>query len=215
MAHLSGDEHLVRAFNEGEDFHAETASRVFGVPVDQVTPQLRSRAKAVNFGIVYGQQAYGLSQTLDIPMSEAREMIDRYYEAYPGVRVFLDRVVEQAKQTGYAETMFGRRRHTPELKMKNPIQRGFGERTAMNHPMQGSAADIIKIAMIRVARRLEAEGFAARMILQVHDELDFECPEAEVERLTLMVREEMENVVELRVPLIAEASTGITWADAK
>ena len=215
LAHLSGDEHLVRAFNEGEDFHAETASRVFGVPVDQVTPQLRSRAKAVNFGIVYGQQAYGLSQTLDIPMSEAREMIDRYYEAYPGVRVFLDRVVEQAKQTGYAETMFGRRRHIPELKMKNPIQRGFGERTAMNHPMQGSAADIIKIAMIRVARRLEAEGFAARMILQVHDELDFECPEAEVERLTSMVREEMEGVVELRVPLIAEASTGITWADAK
>ena len=215
LAHLSGDEHLVRAFNEGEDFHAETASRVFGVPVDQVTPQLRSRAKAVNFGIVYGQQAYGLSQTLDIPMSEAREMIDRYYEAYPGVRVFLDRVVEQAKQTGYAETMFGRRRHIPELKMKNPIQRGFGERTAMNHPMQGSAADIIKIAMNRVARRLEAEGFVARMILQVHDELDFECPEAEVERLTSMVREEMEGVVELRVPLIAEASTGVTWADAK
>ena len=215
LAHLSGDEHLVRAFNEGEDFHAETASRVFGVPVDQVTPQLRSRAKAVNFGIVYGQQAYGLSQTLDIPMSEAREMIDRYYEAYPGVRVFLDRVVEQAKQTGYAETMFGRRRHIPELKMKNPIQRGFGERTAMNHPMQGSAADIIKIAMNRVARRLEAEGFTARMILQVHDELDFECPEAEVERLTSMVREEMENVVKLRVPLVAEASTGVTWADAK
>ena len=215
LAHLSGDEHLVRAFNEGEDFHAETAARVFGVPVSEVTPDLRSRAKAVNFGIVYGQQAYGLSQSLHISMAEARDMIDRYYEAYPGVRTFLDNVVARAKQTGYAETMYGRRRHIPELKAKNPQLRGFGERTAMNHPMQGAAADIIKIAMARVSRRLEEEGFAAHMILQVHDELDFECPIDEVERLTTMVRDVMEHVVDLRVPLIAEASTGITWADAK
>ena len=215
LAHLSGDEHLVRAFNEGEDFHAETAARVFGVPVSEVTPDLRSRAKAVNFGIVYGQQAYGLSQSLHISMAEARDMIDRYYEAYPGVRTFLDNVVARAKQTGYAETMYGRRRHIPELKAKNPQLRGFGERTAMNHPMQGTAADIIKIAMARVSRRLEEEGFAAHMILQVHDELDFECPVDEVERLTTMVRDAMEHVVDLRVPLIAEASTGITWADAK
>lgn len=215
LAHLSGDEHLVRAFNEGEDFHAETAARVFGVPVSEVTPDLRSRAKAVNFGIVYGQQAYGLSQSLHISMAEARDMIDRYYEAYPGVRTFLDNVVARAKQTGYAETMYGRRRHIPELKAKNPQLRGFGERTAMNHPMQGTAADIIKIAMARVSRRLEEEGFAAHMILQVHDELDFECPIDEVERLTTMVRDAMEHVVDLRVPLIAEASTGITWADAK
>ena len=215
LAHLSGDEHLVRAFNEGEDFHAETAARVFGVPVSEVTPDLRSRAKAVNFGIVYGQQAYGLSQSLHISMTEARDMIDRYYEAYPGVRTFLDNVVARAKQTGYAETMYGRRRHIPELKAKNPQLRGFGERTAMNHPMQGTAADIIKIAMARVSRRLEEEGFAAHMILQVHDELDFECPVNEVERLTTMVRDVMEHVVDLRVPLIAEASTGVTWADAK
>ncbi len=215
LAHLSGDEHLVRAFNEGEDFHAETAARVFGVPVSEVTSDLRSRAKAVNFGIVYGQQAYGLSQSLHISMAEARDMIDRYYEAYPGVRTFLDNVVARAKQTGYAETMYGRRRHIPELKAKNPQLRGFGERTAMNHPMQGTAADIIKIAMARVSRRLEEEGFAAHMILQVHDELDFECPIDEVERLTTMVRDVMEHVVDLRVPLIAEASTGITWADAK
>lgn len=215
LAHLSGDEHLVRAFNEGEDFHAETAARVFGVPVSEVTPDLRSRAKAVNFGIVYGQQAYGLSQSLHISMAEARDMIDRYYEAYPGVRTFLDNVVARAKQTGYAETMYGRRRHIPELKAKNPQLRGFGERTAMNHPMQGTAADIIKIAMARVSRRLEEEGFAAHMILQVHDELDFECPVNEVERLTTMVRDVMEHVVDLRVPLIAEASTGITWAEAK
>lgn len=215
LAHLSGDEHLVRAFNEGEDFHAETAARVFGVPVSEVTPDLRSRAKAVNFGIVYGQQAYGLSQSLHISMAEARDMIDRYYEAYPGVRTFLDNVVARAKQTGYAETMYGRRRHIPELKAKNPQLCGFGERTAMNHPMQGTAADIIKIAMARVSRRLEEEGFAAHMILQVHDELDFECPVDEVERLTTMVRDVMEHVVDLRVPLIAEASTGVTWADAK
>lgn len=215
LAHLSGDEHLVRAFNEGEDFHAETAARVFGVPVSEVTPDLRSRAKAVNFGIVYGQQAYGLSQSLHISMAEARDMIDRYYEAYPGVRTFLDNVVARAKQTGYAETMYGRRRHIPELKAKNPQLRGFGERTAMNHPMQGTAADIIKIAMARVSRRLEEEGFAAHMILQVHDELDFECPVEEVERLTAMVQDVMEHVVDLRVPLIAEASTGVTWADAK
>ena len=215
LAHLSGDEHLVRAFNEGEDFHAETAARVFGVPVSEVTPDLRSRAKAVNFGIVYGQQAYGLSQSLHISMAEARDMIDRYYEAYPGVRTFLDNVVARAKQTGYAETMYGRRRHIPELKAKNSQLRGFGERTAMNHPMQGTAADIIKIAMARVSRRLEEEGFDAHMILQVHDELDFECPVDEVERLTAMVRDVMEHVVDLRVPLIAEASTGITWADAK
>lgn len=215
LAHLSGDEHLVRAFNEGEDFHAETAARVFGVPVSEVTPDLRSRAKAVNFGIVYGQQAYGLSQSLHISMAEARDMIDRYYEAYPGVRTFLDNVVARAKQTGYAETIYGRRRHIPELKAKNPQLRGFGERTAMNHPMQGTAADIIKIAMARVSRRLEEEGFAAHMILQVHDELDFECPVNEVERLTTMVRDVMEHVVDLRVPLIAEASTGVTWADAK
>ena len=213
LAHLSGDEHLVSAFNEGEDFHAETAARVFGVPVDEVTPQLRSRAKAVNFGIVYGQQAYGLSQTLDIPMAEAREMIDAYFRAYPGVRTYLDETVAFAKQTGYAETMYGRRRPIPELRI--PAQRMFGERTAMNHPMQGSAADIIKIAMVRVADRLRAEGFSAKMVLQVHDELDFECPVGEVDALIAMVREEMEGVAELRVPLIADASIGETWAEAK
>ena len=215
LAHLSGDEHLVAAFNEGEDFHAETAARVFGVPVEEVTPQLRSRAKAVNFGIVYGQQAFGLSQSLDIPLAEAREMIEAYFRAYPGVRTYLDRTVEEAKRLGYAETMFGRRRPIPELKLRNPAQRSFGERTAMNHPMQGSAADIIKIAMNRVARRLRDDGFRARMILQVHDELDFECPLDEVEALADMVRSEMEGVVALKVPLIAEVSCGETWADAK
>ena len=214
LAHLSADEHLVAAFNSGADFHASTAARVFGVPVEDVTPQMRSRAKAVNFGIVYGQQAFGLAQTLEIPMAEAKEMIDRYFEAYPGVRAYLDRTVEEAKEKGYAETMFGRRRHIPELHMRNAVQRGFGERTAMNHPMQGSAADIIKMAMVEVSRRLVDEGFESRLLIQVHDELDFSVPQDEIDRLSAMVKDAMENVCELSVPLIADVSYGKTWAEA-
>ena len=214
LAHLSGDEHLVAAFNSGADFHASTAARVFGVPIEEVTPELRSRAKAVNFGIVYGQQAFGLSQSLDIPFGEARDMIERYFEAYPVVRAYLDEVVAQAKETGFASTMFGRKRHIPELRAKNAQQRGFGERTAMNHPMQGSAADIIKLAMVEVMRRLRADGFSAQLMIQVHDELDFSVPAEEVESLAAMVREVMEGVVELKVPLVVDASWGSTWAEA-
>ena len=214
LAHLSGDEHLVAAFNSGADFHASTAARVFGVPVEEVTAQMRARAKAVNFGIVYGQQAFGLAQSLEIPMAEARDMIDRYFEAYPGVRAYLDETVERAKELGYAETMFGRRRHIPELAARNAMQRGFGERTAMNHPMQGSAADIIKVAMHTVQMGLVEEGFEARLLLQVHDELDFSVPEVEIERLSTMVKGAMENVVELKVPLIADVSWGDSWAEA-
>jgi DNA polymerase-1 len=147
-------------------------------------------------------------------MGEAREMIDRYFEAYPGVRAYLDGTVEQAKELGYAETMFGRRRYIPELKARNAVQRGFGERTAMNHPMQGSAADIIKMAMNEAARRLEADGFEARLLIQVHDELDFSVPADEVERLSAMVKDAMENVASLKVPLIADVSYGATWAEA-
>ena len=214
LAHLSGDEGLIAAFKSGEDFHAHTAAGVFGVAVEDVTPEMRSRAKAVNFGIVYGQQAFGLGQSLHIPMREAQEMIDRYYGAYPGVREYLDRTVAEAHKSGYALTMFGRKRHIPELNSSNVNLKRFGERTAMNHPMQGSAADIIKLAMIRVAQRLEEEDFAARMVLQVHDELDFECPNDEVERLSAMVAEVMDNVVELKVPLIADVQTGPNWAIA-
>ncbi len=214
LAHLSGDQGLIDAFISGEDFHAHTAAGVFGVAVEDVTPEMRSRAKAVNFGIVYGQQAFGLGQSLHIPMAEAQEMIDRYYEAYPLVREYLDTVVAEAHSNGYAVTMFGRKRHIPELNSTNVNMRHFGERTAMNHPMQGSAADIIKLAMIRVARRLRDEGFAARMVLQVHDELDFECPQDELESLTAMVADEMNNVVDLKVPLIAGVQTGPNWAIA-
>ena len=214
LAHLSGDVGLIEAFNSGADFHAATASRVFGIPVDEVTPQLRSRAKAVNFGIVYGQQAFGLAQSLQIPFGEAKEMIDRYFEVHPGVRAYLDRTVAEATESGFAQTMFGRKRHIPELAARNGNQRAFGERTAMNHPMQGSAADIIKLAMIEVAHRLQDEGFRAKLLIQVHDELDFGCPADEVGRLSAMVREVMGGVATLKVPLVADVSVGSTWAEA-
>lgn len=214
LAHLSGDEHLVAAFCSGADFHAATAARVFGLPVEEITPELRSRAKAVNFGIVYGQQAFGLSQSLGIAFGEAKEMIERYFEAYPGVRAYLDATVIKAKEQGYAETMFGRKRHIPELKASNAATRGFGERTAMNHPMQGSAADIIKLAMREVQKRLMSEGFKARLLLQVHDELDFSVPEADIEALSAMVKEVMEGVVALRVPLVADVAWGESWAES-
>ena len=215
LAHLSADEHLVAAFNEGADFHAATAARVFGVPVDQVTPELRSRAKAVNFGIVYGQQAYGLASSLKIGRNEAQAMIDRYFEAYPGVRAYLDGSVAFAREHGYVSTMYGRRRHIRDINSRNFQARSFGERTAMNHPMQGSAADIVKIAMVRVASRLREEGLRSRLVLQIHDELDFEVPVDEVEALSALVRETMEGVATLRVPLIADVSYGPTWAEAK
>lgn len=214
LAHLSGDEHLIASFNSGEDFHASTASRVFGVPMNDVTPQMRSRAKAVNFGIVYGQQAYGLSQSLRIPFYEAKEMIDRYFEVHPGVRAYLDDVVAQAHKDGYATTLFGRRRYIPELKAKNAAQRGFGERTAMNHPMQGTAADIIKLAMRQVQDELVARDLGARLMLQVHDELDLSVPESEVEEVSGLLTSVMESVVELSVPLLVDVSSGANWAEA-
>jgi DNA polymerase-1 len=214
LAHLSGDEGLIEAFMEGEDFHASTAARVFGVSVEEVTPQLRSRAKAVNFGIVYGQQAYGLSQSLGVGFQEAQEMIARYFKAYPQVRRYLDATVAQAHEQGWVETLYGRKRHIREIYSSNSNTRGFGERTAMNHPMQGSAADIIKLAMIEVARRLVAEGLVSQMVLQVHDELDFNCAKSEVARLSVLVKEAMEGVADLKVPLVADVSVAPNWAQA-
>ena len=214
LAHLSGDAGLVEAFVQGEDFHAHTAAQVFGVPVSQVTPQMRTRAKSVNFGIVYGQGAFGLSQNLHVGVPEAQEMIDRYYAAYPRVRAYLDETVARARETGYAETMFGRRRHIPQLASPNHQLRAFGERTAMNHPMQGSAADIIKLAMVEVARRLRGEGLHAHMVVQVHDELDFECPAEELAALESMVKDAMENVAQLKVPLVVDVQSADNWAQA-
>lgn len=215
LAHLSGDEGLIEAFASGRDFHAQTAARVFAVAPEEVTPQMRSRAKAVNFGIVYGQQAFGLGKSLHIPYREAQQMIDRYFAAYPQVDSYLKQLVEKAHDTGYAETIYGRKRHIPELLSRNPNLRSFGERTAMNHPMQGSAADIIKLAMIHVAENLEKQGLSARFCLQVHDELDFECPTDEADALGAMVKDAMSHVIELKVPLEVDVSSGPSWAQAK
>jgi DNA polymerase I len=215
LAHLSGDEGLIEAFTSGMDFHQATAARVFALDADSVEPGMRARAKAVNFGIVYGQSAHGLATTLKISNGEAQEMIDRYYAAYPRVRAYLDETKTDAYRTGYAVTLYGRKRRIPELASSNFNTRAFGERTAMNHPMQGTAADVIKIAMLEVDRRLRAEAFESRMVLQVHDELVFESPAAEVERLSTMVVEAMSGVAQLAVPLDVSVATGENWAKAK
>ena len=215
LAHLSGDEHLIAAFNSGKDFHAATAARVFGVPVEEVTPALRSRAKAVNFGIVYGQQAYGLATSLGIARAEAQQMIDRYFEAYPGVSAYLKQQIKLAHEQGYVSTMYGRRRYTADINNRNFQLRSFAERVAMNHPMQGSAADIIKIAMVRVQNALVEKNLRSKLVLQIHDELDLEVPTNELKMVSRLVKEQMEGVCHLQVPLIAEPSYGNNWAEAK
>ncbi|WP_028264508.1 DNA polymerase I [Atopobium fossor] len=215
LAHLSNDEHLIAAFNSGADFHAATAARVFAVPVEEVTPALRSRAKAVNFGIVYGQQAYGLATSLGIPRAEAQQMIDRYFAAYPGVDAYLKQQIKLAHEQGFVSTMYGRRRYTADINNRNFQLRSFAERTAMNHPMQGSAADIIKIAMVRVQDTLVEKRLRSKLVLQIHDELDLEVPINELEIVSKLVKEQMESVCHLSVPLIAEPSYGNNWAEAK
>jgi DNA polymerase-1 len=188
---------------------------VFGVTVDDVEPGMRAKAKAVNFGIVYGQTAHGLGDSLKIGYGEAQAMIDRYYAAYPGVRAYLDETVAAAHRDGFAVTLFGRKRRIPELKSSNFNLRSFGERTAMNHPMQGTAADIMKLAMIEVDRRMRAEGFTSRMVLQVHDELVFEVPAEEIGPMTELAREAMSGVAQLSVPLDVSVASGPDWARAK
>ena len=214
LAHISGDEAMREAFLSGEDFHAVTASKVFNVPLEEVTPTLRSRAKAVNFGIVYGISAFSLAQDIHVRPYEAKEYMEAYLEKYHGVRDYMKRVVEQAKEDGYVSTLFGRRRALPELKSPNFNTRAFGERVALNMPIQGTAADVIKLAMVNVAKRLRAEGLRARLILQVHDELIVECPEEEAERVKTVLREEMEGAVSFSVPLNCEAKSGRSWAEA-
>jgi DNA polymerase-1 len=215
LAHLSGDQGLIDAFTSGADFHAATAARVFGVEPGAVDAEMRRKAKAVNFGIVYGISAHGLSESLGIGNAEAQATIDRYFAAYPRVRAYLDETVAEAHKAGYAETLYGRRRPIPELKSSNWNLRSFGERTAMNHPMQGTAADIMKLAMIEVDRRLRAEGLASRMLLQVHDELVFEAPPAELDALSALVRQAMSGVASLAVPLEVGIGAGTDWASAK
>ena len=215
LAHISGDEAMQQAFLSGEDFHTVTAARVFHVPQDHVTHQMRSRAKAVNFGIVYGISAFSLSQDIGVTVAEAKEYMERYFATYTGVRQYMEQVVSQARERGYVETLWHRRRALPELKSSNFNMRSFGERVALNMPIQGTAADIIKLAMVRVHRRLAAEGLEARLIMQVHDELIVECPEAEASRVEQLLQQEMQGVAELSVPLLAEAHTGHNWLAAK
>ncbi len=215
LAHVADDDAMIEAFRGGQDIHATTASKVYGVPVEEVTPQMRSSCKAVNFGIVYGISDFSLAQDIGVTRKEAAAFIQSYLDTYPGVHHYMESIKQSARESGYVETLFGRRRALPELNSKNFNLRSFGERAAMNTPIQGTAADIIKIAMLRVRDRLKAEGFEARLILQVHDELILEAPEHEAERAAALLREEMEHAAELRVPLVAEAKIGHSWYETK
>ena len=215
LAHISGDEAMCRAFRSGEDFHTLTAARVFHVEPQDVTPEMRRRAKAVNFGVVYGISPFSLSQDIGVTVAEAKEYMERYFQTYTGVRAYMDRIVEQARADGYVETLMHRRRALPELKSSNHNLRAFGERVALNMPIQGTAADLMKLAMVRVERRLADEGLAAQLIMQVHDELIVECPEDEAARVQALLEEEMSGVMTLAVPLPAEAHCGKNWLTAK
>lgn len=215
LAHMSGDQRLIDAYRQAEDIHAITASQVFHVPLNEVTPLQRRNAKAVNFGIVYGISSFGLSEGLSITRKEASEYISKYFETYPGVKTFLDDLVSEAKEQGYAVSMFGRRRPVPELKSSNFMQRSFGERVAMNSPIQGTAADIIKIAMIRVDNALRKQGLKSRIVLQVHDELLIEAYQNEVDKVKELLAEEMKHAADLAVSLEVEANVGDSWFDAK
>lgn len=214
LAHISGDEHMQTAFLTDEDIHRATAAQVFGMPVSEVTPQLRSRAKAVNFGIVYGISAWSLAQDIGVLPYEAKEYMDAYLENFSGVRSYMKDIVEKARNDGYVLTLYNRRRDLSELHSSNFNTRSFGERVALNMPIQGTAADIIKLAMVNVYERLQAEGLQSKLILQVHDELICECPEAEAERVKVILKEEMENVARLAVPLTVDAKSGQSWAEA-
>ena len=214
MAHLSGDESLISAFEHGEDIHTATAAKLFNKPLGEVTPEERRRAKTANFGIIYGISAFGLSQRLEIPRKEAKEIIDGYFASYPGVKKYMDNVVEKAKEEGFVSTIFGRRRYLNDIASHNAIARGLAERNAVNAPIQGSAADIMKIAMINVHRRFAAEGIRSRVILQVHDELVVDMLRSEQERVTKIVTECMESAAQLKVRLIADAGIGGNWLEA-
>jgi DNA polymerase-1 len=215
IAHLADDPGLIAAFREGRDVHNATAARVFGVDVDQVSHEQRSRAKMVSYGLAYGMEAYGLGQRLAISTSEAAEILDAYFAAFPNVHDYMERTVDETKKRGYSLTMFGRRRRIPELENSNFRIRQMGERQAMNAGIQGLAADIFKIALIGIDRALESENLQSRLVLQVHDEVIVEAPESEVERVESLVLGIMQGAVELKVPLAVNSAWGMSWADAK
>ena len=214
LAHVAGIEVLIEAFHDGADIHALTASQVFGEPLEDMDPALRRRAKAINFGIIYGISAFGLARQLGISRGEAQQTIEAYFVQYPGIRAYMDSTKEFCRRAGYVETIFGRRCHLPGINDKNQARRGFSERAAINAPLQGSAADIVKRAMIRVPPALAAKGLGARMLLQVHDELLFDVPEAEVEETAAVVKSVMEQAASIRVPLIVDTGLGDNWDEA-
>ena len=214
MADLSEDPNMIEAFTSGKDIHAATAAKIYKIPIEEVTPDMRRKAKTANFGIIYGISVFGLSDRLNIPRSEAKELINGYFETYPHIKEYMDKSIQIAREKGYVETISGRKRMLPDINSKNSIVRGYAERNAINAPIQGSAADIIKIAMVRIFERFEKNGLKARMILQVHDELNFSVPENEIEIVEHIVKEEMENAYRLKVPLIADSGIGKNWLEA-
>jgi DNA polymerase-1 len=215
MAHLSGDPAFIEAFRQGGDIHRQTAALIFNVPVEGVTSEMRARAKTINFATIYGQGPFALSRQLGIAQEEARAFIARYFERFAGVRAFLDRQIELARQVGYVETIFKRRRYIPEIRDRNFNMRAYGERNAQNSPLQGSAADLIKLAMIRIHHAILERGLRSRMLLQVHDELVFEVPPEEIDTMRKLVCDYMEGVVQLEVPLVVDIGVGDNWLDAK
>jgi DNA polymerase-1 len=214
MAHLSCDSHLINAFRNGQDVHASTAAKIFGIPLEEVTTDHRRIAKTANFGIMYGISAFGLSQRLNIGRGEAKKIIDDYFANFPAISSYIQDTLAAARETGYVETLFGRRRYLPDINSKNGTVRALAERTAINAPIQGTSADIIKLAMINVDRRLTEEGLKSRMVLQIHDELMFDAIPEELERLKQLVTEEMENVITLSIPLTVECNHGNNWLEA-
>lgn len=214
IAALSQDPAMVEAFKKGDDIHAATASNVFGVAIDDVSREQRANAKTVNFGIVYGVSAFGLSQQTNLNRSEAKELIDAYYLTYPKLKAYMNEQIDFARENGFVETVLGRRRYLKDINSQNAVVRGAAERNAVNAPIQGSAADIIKLAMINIHHRLKNESWKSKMLLQVHDELVFDVPNAEVEDLTTMVKEEMENAYSLDVPLVVDVGIGKNWLEA-
>lgn len=214
MAHLSQDEHMIEAFRSGADIHSATAAKIYGIPVEEVTGDMRRKAKTANFGIIYGISIFGLAERLNIPRAESKELIEGYFKSYPGIRDYMDESIRIAKEKGYVETIFKRKRYLPDINSHNAIVRGYAERNAINAPIQGSAADIIKVAMVRIYNRFEEEGLKSKMILQVHDELNFNVCQDEQEKVRQIVLEEMENAIQLQVPLIADCGEGKNWLEA-
>ena len=214
MAHLSGDANMLEAFNSGQDIHAATAAKIYKIPLEEVTSDMRRKAKTANFGIIYGISTFGLSERLGIPRAEAKELIDGYFETYPDIKRYMEEVIQRAKEQGYVETIYGRKRYLPDINSQNSVVRGFAERNAINAPIQGSAADIIKIAMVRIQEQLEKKNLKATMTMQVHDELNFSVPKDELEVVRQLVIGEMQQAIQLKVPLIADCGVGDNWLEA-